>query len=71
MLVNQVGVQQMENNPMGGLWSENMKIEHINYLELFAVKLAVGYKELWQGCKHLRIRCDNTTAIAYINNMGD
>ena len=28
------------------------------------------YEYVWKGCKHIRIKSDNTTAISYINNMG-
>ena len=36
-----------------------------------AIYLAIkAYKSSWKGCKHIRIKSDNTTAIAYINNMG-
>ena len=46
------------------------KAYHINYLELKAIHLAIkAYSNLWKGCKHIRIRSDNTTAIAYVNNM--
>ena len=44
---------------------------HINYLELKAIHVAIkAYSNLWKRCKHIRIRSDNTTAIAYVNNMG-
>ena len=57
-------------NPTGGVWSENYKAYHINYLELKAIHLAIkAYSNLWKGCKHIRTRSDNTTAIAYVNNM--
>ena len=36
-----------------------------------AIYLAIkAYRSSWEGCKHIRIRSDNTTAIAYFNNMG-
>ena len=28
------------------------------------------YEDVWNGCKHIRIKSDNTIAISYINNMG-
>ena len=28
------------------------------------------YNNSWTGCKYKRIRSDNTTAVAYRNNMG-
>ena len=36
-----------------------------------AIYLAIkAYRSSWEGCKHIRIRSDNITAIAYINNRG-
>ena len=58
-------------NSTGGIWSEHYKACSINYLELKAIHLAIkAYSNLWKGCKHIRIRSDNTTAIAHVNNMG-
>ena len=58
-------------SPTGGIWDKKDKEYHINYLELKAIYLAIkAYRSSWEGCKHIRIRSDNTTAIAYINNMG-
>ena len=57
------------NISLGGIWGN--KEYHINYLELKAIYLAIiAYRNSWEVCKHIRIRSDNTTAIAYINNMG-
>ena len=28
------------------------------------------YEYVWKGCKHIRIKSNNTTAISYINNTG-
>ena len=58
------------NDSTGGTWKTDELIHHINYLELFAAFL--GLKTF---CKHLRdthirLRIDNTTAIAVINHMG-
>ena len=58
-------------SPTGGIWDKKDKEYHINYLELKAIYLAIkASKSSWEGCKHIRIRSDNTTTIAYINNMG-
>ena len=58
-------------NPAEEIWSEHYKAYHINYLELKAIHLAIrAYSNLWKGCKHIRIKSDITTAIAYVNNMG-
>ena len=59
------------NNPTGGKWLENQE-DHINYLELKAIFLAVrAYQRYWRGNRHIQIKSDNTTAIAYVNNMGE
>ena len=43
---------------------------HINYKELFAVKLALSQlADSFKDC-YLLLRIDNTTAIAYVNKMG-
>ena len=58
-------------NSTWGFWSETDKKYNINYLELLAIKHAVmTYEDIWKGCKHIRIKSDNTIAISYINNMG-
>ena len=55
----------------GRIWGGEGGEHHINYLELKAIYLAItAYRNSWAGCKHIRIRSDNTNAIAYINNMG-
>lgn len=44
---------------------------HINYLQLKAIHLTINTnRNLWKGCKHIKIRSDNTTTIASVNNMG-
>ena len=70
MVVNLDGEQQMERKTA---WRVLVcsKRKHINYLDLYAIKHAItNYREMWQGCKLIRIRSNNTTAIAYIHNMG-
>lgn len=53
-----------------GLWSDEEKMQHINYLEILAAffGLKVFAKNL-QNCQ-IVLRIDNTTAIAYVNRMG-
>ena len=54
----------------GGRWAENEKGKDINYLELLAIFLALkSFSHLILG-KHVKILSDNTTAVAYIKNMG-
>ena len=58
--------------PQWRFWSACDRKDPINYLELLAAKHSIiDCQEIWQGCKHIRIRSDNTTAIGHINNMGD
>ena len=54
----------------GGRWNQQEAFFHINYLELLAVLLTL--KALCGECAnlHIRVQCDNTTAVCYINNMG-
>ncbi|GFN87753.1 hypothetical protein PoB_001425900 [Plakobranchus ocellatus] len=53
-----------------GMWSDSEKKDHINTLELRAAML--GIQSLCQKLSNcsLRVEMDNTTAVAYINNMG-
>ena len=44
---------------------------HMNFLELKAVPSTLNrYYESWKGLRHIRIKSDNITAVAYLNNMG-
>ena len=54
----------------GGRWTENESKQHINALELKAAYFAL--QSICDRCRniHIRILIDNTTAVAYINNMG-
>ena len=58
------------NNPTDDKLIEE-KENHINYLELKAIYLAgTSYRRYWLGKKHIQVNSDNTTVIAYNNNMG-
>lgn len=53
-----------------GLWNEDERKLHINYLELVAASLALKvFANKLTNCEIL-LRIDNTTAISYINRMG-
>ena len=54
----------------GGRWSPEGKEYHINYLELKAILL--GLQSLCSASTecHIKVLKDNTTAVAYIRNMG-
>uniref|UniRef100_UPI003AF4B147 reverse transcriptase-like protein n=1 Tax=Thiolapillus sp. TaxID=2017437 RepID=UPI003AF4B147 len=53
-----------------GLWGENEKYHHINYLELSAILL--GLKSLLNNTEntHIRVMTDNTTAVSCLNKQG-
>ena len=52
------------------IWSTPYKANHIRFLQLLAIKHAlVKYRELRKKCQHISLKSDNTTGIAYVNNM--
>lgn len=53
-----------------GIWSKPESKMHINFLELLAIKLALISLLGNHNGKHIRIMCDNTTAVSYVNAMG-
>ena len=53
-----------------GLWTEEEAKMHINVLELKAVLLGIQSLCKNDSNIHLQVQMDNTTGIAYINNMG-
>lgn len=55
---------------VNGFWSESEKELHINFLELKAIWLALLALASSLENVHLAIKCDNSTAVAYINNLG-
>ena len=60
----------LEQEEISGSWSHTQAEEHINQLELTAVKLAVRhFAPLLQGHR-VRLYCDNATAIAYLRKEG-
>lgn len=54
----------------GGLWSQLERGMHINVLELKAGAFAVKTFTKGRQGIHVRLRMDNTTAVAYVNHMG-
>lgn len=57
-----------DQSETGGKWDQS-EIQHINVLELKAILF--GLKSLCRNrSKHIRIRTDSTTALAYVKNMG-
>lgn len=57
-------------SPSGGLWNTEEKLQHINWLELKAIDIGLQAYTRESNFQHIRIMCDNTTAISYVNNMG-
>ncbi len=53
-----------------GIWSHDESVKHINCLELLAIHLALLSLFKNRSNIHVRIMCDNTTAVSYINEMG-
>ena len=54
----------------GGKWTPSEAEYHINILELLAAFFALKcFCSHMNNC-HIQIQIDNTTALAYINNMG-
>ena len=58
------------NDKMGGWWTSAEATNHINILELLAAFFA--FKAFCNNTHHTHVQLptDNTTAVAYINNMG-
>ena len=60
----------LESKETRGRWSITEAKKHINYLEMSSVYFALkSFKDKIKG-KHVKVFCDNSTAVAYINNMG-
>ena len=54
----------------GGMWSQEERENHINYLELLAASFAVKAFTKDQENVHVHVRMDNRTAVFYVNRMG-
>ena len=54
----------------GGRWNQTENQNHINYLELLAIFFALKSFQTKISGKHVKVMCDNTTAISYIQNFG-
>ena len=60
----------VDNSSTGGHWTDTEKEAHINVLELKAIYFGLKCYFYDYFNKHIRIKSDNTTAVAYINNFG-
>jgi len=59
-----------QNRSTGGLWSKEESLEHINFLELKAAKLAILTFVRLLSVTSIHLQMDNTVALAYIAKMG-
>ena len=65
------GASDGTNPDINGRWFLHEKENHINVLELTAIKFAIeAYLPLRESTNHIRVFSDNTTAISYINKKG-
>lgn len=60
----------LNGQSIGGQWSIPETRFHINYLEMLAVFLALKSFCRDRNKKHIRVQSDNTTTVAYLNEMG-
>ncbi|XP_047660031.1 uncharacterized protein LOC113647231 [Tachysurus fulvidraco] len=59
-----------EGRSVNSVWPISLRSAHINYLELLTVwKALMHFSPRLRG-HHVLVRCDNTTAVAYINLQG-
>ena len=60
------------NQSTGGQWlmSEIEQANNINYLELQAIFLGIKCFFTKLSNKHIKVMCDDATAVAYVNNLG-
>lgn len=61
---------EYEGVSSGGNWTLVESKYHINYLEMLAVYLGLQTFAKDKAHTHIRVMCDNTTAVNIINNMG-
>lgn len=60
----------LNKHEIGGRWSEDESQNHINYLEILAILLAIkSFIHLIRN-KHVKILTDNSTAVSYISQFG-
>ena len=64
------GYDKTNNVTVSGLWLNEDKIHHINYLELKAAYLALQFLCEQIRNAHVHLFLDNTVAIKYISKMG-
>ena len=60
----------MLGSATGGLWSSTERNLHINVLEMLAGTFAIKTFAKDHSNIHIRLKMDNTSAVAYVNHMG-
>ena len=60
----------LEQEDISGIWSQPQSQEHINTLELMAVKLSLQHFATALRDRCVRLYCDNATAVAYLKKEG-
>ena len=64
------GASMLGRLPIGGIWSEEQMELHINVKEMTAILYALrSFVEVIEN-QHVKVLCDNTTAVFVINKMG-
>ena len=58
------------SHSVGGRWSPEEEISHINVLELYTAKLVLQSLAKRLNTCHIKLLLDNTTTISYVNRMG-
>lgn len=61
---------EFQGTPTGGSWSSVEAQNHINYLEMLAIKLGLKCFEDKVRHQHVKLMVDNMTAVTILNNMG-
>lgn len=60
----------LEGDTTQGLWPATESQFHINELELMAIQFALQAFTERLSNKHVKVLCNNSTAVTYINAMG-
>jgi hypothetical protein len=60
----------LDGTTCGGRWSPQESKEHINCIELLAALFPLQSLTTDIGNTHIKLKIENTTAVAAINNMG-
>lgn len=64
------GAKVSQGEETAGIWSKSESANHINILELLAIRFALSSLLSSKCSIHVKIMCDNTTAVNYISAMG-